>query len=270
MWALMDLSAAEARNPRPPRPPGDVTPVRAASTGRGSATTPTSAARPSRARSPAARPAATPWSAIRAATAHASIRRTTRSTVALAAWSVSASGSSVQGSVVPEGDDELRWRMRLPRGRPQQLRLCGHGAAGQWCNGGDCAVRSDRRSATGHAWTSRRTRTTAGRAATDVPAARAPTGRATVPRARRTVTALASTQTDQNNCGGCGNVCPAGQDCVDGACQSPRCAAPTTDCGGVWCCNPGQLCVNNEYTGAPAAARPGSGVRGLRPPRGSR
>src|SRR5262249_31179576 len=28
---------------------------------------------------------------------------------------------------------------------------------------------------------------------------------------------------DQNNCGACGNVCPAGQECVDGACKSPRC-----------------------------------------------
>jgi len=67
--------------------------------------------------------------------------------------------------------------------------------------------------------------------------------------------------TDPNNCGGCGNVCPAGQDCVNGACQSPRCAAPTTDCGGVWCCNPGMLCLNNEYTGAPLCCTPGFGRR---------
>jgi hypothetical protein len=69
------------------------------------------------------------------------------------------------------------------------------------------------------------------------------------------------TQTDPSNCGGCGNVCPAGQDCVDGACQSPRCAPPTFDCGGVWCCPEGQLCLNNEYTGAPGCCIPGFGRR---------
>ena len=66
---------------------------------------------------------------------------------------------------------------------------------------------------------------------------------------------------DQDNCGGCGNVCPAGQDCVDGACQSPRCAPPTFDCGGVWCCPEGQLCLNNDYTGAPLCCIPGFGRR---------
>jgi len=66
---------------------------------------------------------------------------------------------------------------------------------------------------------------------------------------------------DQNNCGACGNVCPAGQECVDGACKSPRCASGTTDCGGVWCCPEGQLCLNNEYTGAPLCCIPGFGRR---------
>jgi hypothetical protein len=67
------------------------------------------------------------------------------------------------------------------------------------------------------------------------------------------------TTTDPSNCGGCGNVCPAGQECVGGACQSPRCAPPTFDCGGVWCCPEGQLCLNNEYTGAPLCCIPGFG-----------
>jgi hypothetical protein len=71
--------------------------------------------------------------------------------------------------------------------------------------------------------------------------------------------ACVDTTTDQNNCGGCGNVCPAGQDCVNGACQSPRCAPGTTDCGGVWCCPGGQLCLNNDYTGAPLCCIPGFG-----------
>ena len=71
--------------------------------------------------------------------------------------------------------------------------------------------------------------------------------------------ACVDTTTDPNNCGGCGNVCPAGQDCVNGACQPPRCTPPTTDCQGVACCNPGMVCVNNEYTGAPFCCTPGLG-----------
>jgi hypothetical protein len=67
------------------------------------------------------------------------------------------------------------------------------------------------------------------------------------------------TQTDPSNCGACGTVCPAGQDCVQGACQS-RCPPATTDCEGIWCCNEGMLCVHNEYTGAPLCCVPGFGL----------
>jgi len=43
------------------------------------------------------------------------------------------------------------------------------------------------------------------------------------------------TQTDPSNCGSCGNVCPAGEQCVQGACG----------CGGV-SCGPPNTCCNNQ------------------------
>jgi hypothetical protein len=61
--------------------------------------------------------------------------------------------------------------------------------------------------------------------------------------------------------GQCEPTCFPGQTCVDGTCQSPRCGPGTTDCGGVWCCPAGQLCLNNVDTGAPLCCTPGFGRR---------
>jgi hypothetical protein len=47
-----------------------------------------------------------------------------------------------------------------------------------------------------------------------------------------------NTQTDPNNCGGCGVACAAGQSCVSGTCTT-GCGSPATNCAGQ--------CVNTSY-----------------------
>lgn len=56
--------------------------------------------------------------------------------------------------------------------------------------------------------------------------------------------------TDANNCGSCGNVCPAGASCANGACTAGSCTGQTCDNFGP--CGPGGSCVcasTTESTG---------------------
>jgi len=65
-------------------------------------------------------------------------------------------------------------------------------------------------------------------------------------------TKCVNTQTDSNNCGGCGNVCSTGQVCTGGACCTPAscsgaCGLISDGCGGTIGCEcDGRLCLTCE------------------------
>ncbi len=58
----------------------------------------------------------------------------------------------------------------------------------------------------------------------------------------------ADLQSDDKNCGACGNTCPDGQICQDGACVCPNDGVPCGDATNSFCCDPSEQCVVNPIT----------------------
>lgn len=260
MWALLDLSAAEARNPRPPRRchPG-------AGCQRGTGVCNDAHQCCSTFAGEVACGTTCCNTLVGNSCCNGACIDTSNDALNCGACGLACIGIGqicVQGACqCPNGMTNCDGECVFLGDDPKNCGSCGNVCpAGQWCDGGDCACPIGQTLCNGACVDLTTDPNNCGACGHGCASGTCTNGTCDCPAGQTNCDGVCvDLNSDQNNCGGCGNVCPAGQDCVDGACQSPRCAPPTTDCGGVWCCNEGQLCLSNEFTGAPLCCTPGFG-----------